>query len=140
MYRTTPCMAARRSSACSTLEFETIFDINDKLKQNGLNATAILIGGNQKKPWSAVEFGTIFTVDDKLTVTSDPNSAQFEFNGSTLEIQGADKLVERKREVSVVSGTGKFRLARGFAVIETSSIDVANANAILKITFNVFYN
>ncbi|TXG55384.1 hypothetical protein EZV62_020640 [Acer yangbiense] len=86
--------------------------------------------GNQKKPWSAVEFGTIYTIDDKLTVTSDPNSAQLgraqgiyvnseqdsndpalhlifsvvftnkDFNGSTLEIQGADKLFERKREVS----------------------------------------
>ncbi|KAK4846233.1 hypothetical protein QYF36_014677 [Acer negundo] len=126
-----------------------------------------LARGNQKKPWSAVEFGTIsrltVTSDPNsaqlgraqgifVNSAEDSNdpvlqylifSVAFtnkELNGSTLEIQGTDKLFERKTEVSVVSGTGKFRLARGFAVIETASTDVANGNAILKITVNVFYN
>ncbi|KAK0590433.1 hypothetical protein LWI29_027024 [Acer saccharum] len=108
--------------------------------------------GNQKKPSSAVEFGTIFAIDDKLTVTSDPNSAPLgraqgiyvnsaqdsndpalhlifsvmftnkEFNDSTLEIQGADKLFELKNRgfCGVWNWEISARLARGFTVIETA--------------------
>ncbi|KAL5794105.1 hypothetical protein ACOSP7_002699 [Xanthoceras sorbifolium] len=63
-----------------------------------------------------------------------------ELSGSTIQKQGADKLFQTKREVSVVSRTGKFRLARGYAIIETASIDVVNGNAILKVTTYVFHN
>ncbi|KAJ8633210.1 hypothetical protein MRB53_026546 [Persea americana] len=37
------------------------------------------------------------------------------YNGSTIEIQGADRFFLKQREVSVVSGTGYFRFAQGFA-------------------------
>ncbi|KAK2649535.1 hypothetical protein Ddye_017024 [Dipteronia dyeriana] len=53
----------------SLKETNIVFYMHDW--QNGLNATAIPVGGSQKKPWSAVEFGTIFAIDDKLMVASD---------------------------------------------------------------------
>ncbi|XP_057790762.1 dirigent protein 22-like [Salvia miltiorrhiza] len=40
------------------------------------------------------------------------------YKGSTLELQGSYALFERVAEVAVVGGTGKFRLARGYATFE----------------------
>ena len=107
----------------------------------GANATATLFAGILHKQWWILGFGTIFATNDKLTVAIERNSSEVgkvhgiyvnsaldgsdlhllmslvftnkEYNGSTLEIQGADKFYQKYREVSVVSGTGIFKLARG---------------------------
>ena len=128
--------------------------------ESGANITSIPVAGIPKKPWATLAFGTIFAIDDALTESSDRKSAQVgraqgifvntaldgtdlhllmslvftnkEYNGSTLEIQGADRLFQKYREVSVVSGTGKFRFARGYATLETVYLDMPNANAILR--------
>ncbi|KAJ8633223.1 hypothetical protein MRB53_026559 [Persea americana] len=57
------------------------------------------------------------------------------YNGSTIEIQGADRFFLKQREVSVVSRTGCIRFAKGFAVLETVYLDLANLNAVIR--FNV---
>ncbi|KAL6135238.1 hypothetical protein ACLB2K_067466 [Fragaria x ananassa] len=61
-----------------------------------------------------------------------------EYNGSTLEIQGNSILREPVRELSVVSGTGKFWFARGYAMCETAetySVDSLIGYAVVR--FNV---
>ncbi|KAF3789426.1 hypothetical protein EJ110_NYTH18025 [Nymphaea thermarum] len=61
------------------------------------------------------------------------------FLGSLLcfEIQGADRYLQQKREVSVVSGTGEFRYARGYAVLETVELDAPNA--VIKFNLTIRY-
>ncbi|KAK6919340.1 Dirigent protein [Dillenia turbinata] len=133
----------------------------------GKNATAMAVAGRGNQPWKPLEFGTIFVIDDKLTQAQDGNSAQIgrahglyvsstldksairmtmslvfsneKFNGSTLEIQGPDTFLANPREVAVVSGTGKFRLARGCAFMETAFADLSTFNSILKWNVTVFH-
>ncbi|KAK9984420.1 hypothetical protein SO802_033945 [Lithocarpus litseifolius] len=109
--------------------------------ETGANVTATPIAGIPHKRWLILGFGTIFVTDDKLAVAIERNSSEVgrahgiyvnsaldgsdlhllisfvfinkEYNGSTLEIQGADRVFQKYREVSVVSGIGFFRLARG---------------------------
>ncbi|XP_047951613.1 dirigent protein 23-like [Salvia hispanica] len=44
--------------------------------------------------------------------------------GSTLEVQGSYQHFEPVTETAIVGGTGKFRLARGYATFETPYIDM----------------
>lgn len=54
-----------------------------------------------------------------------------EYDGSTLEIQGADRFHHKYRDVSVISGTGKFRLARGYATLDTAFLDIEKSYVII---------
>ncbi|XP_058108835.1 pterocarpan synthase 1-like [Magnolia sinica] len=66
-----------------------------------------------------------------------------EYKGSTLQIQGLeiyfteDKELVARRELSVVSGTGLFRYARGYVVFENAFVDVPNFNTVFKLTVTV---
>lgn len=157
------CMEATQFQLQNLKETNIVFYMHDW--ETGLNATAVPLVGI-KRP-SVLEYGTVAVIDDKLTVAYDRNSTEIgrargiyvnsaldgselhfllslvftnkEFNGSTLEIQGSNRFFQKFREVSVVSGTGKFRLARGFAILETVFLDLPNLNAILRWNTTVFH-
>ncbi|CAM8934873.1 unnamed protein product [Rhodiola kirilowii] len=131
------------------------------------NITNVAIAGNPLKKPYILEFGSLFTYDDAITLTIDRKSTEIgrahgiyvntaldgsdlhimvsflftdkAYNGSTIEIRGADRLLQPTREVAVVSGTGKFRLARGWASIETVFLDIPQSNAILRWNLTVFH-
>eukprot|EP01018_Ginkgo_biloba_P007952 Gb_24573 [translate_table: standard] len=127
----------------------------------GRNRTAVPVGvGSITRPG----LGAMLVIDDALTQSPSPDSAIIgraqgmyifdslnladsdillvftaifktpEYRDSTLSIQGADRILMKQREVSIVGGTGKFRFARGFAIIETVSTSLV-FNAVLR--FNV---
>ncbi|XP_050248938.1 dirigent protein 22-like [Quercus robur] len=127
--------------------------------ETGLNATVFPVVGIPNKPWQVTRFGTVMAIDDKVTVAIERNSSQVgrlqgiyvnlaldlgctdtkEYNGSTLEIQGADRFYQKYKEVSVISGTGIFRLARGYAILQTVYYDVPKGNAIIRWNLTVFH-
>ncbi|KAK6919390.1 Dirigent protein [Dillenia turbinata] len=128
------------------------------------NATEVPVAGIAGNLWSFTSFGTIYVIDDDLTTTVDRNSPQVGFlrgiyiasaldgssvyvslsmlftngffSGSTLELQGTSVLASQLREVAVVSGTGKFRFARGYATFETVFVDTADDNITTTIDRN----
>ncbi|KVH88982.1 hypothetical protein Ccrd_024222 [Cynara cardunculus var. scolymus] len=97
-------------------------------------------------PWSFKQFGTIFYTDDPINMGMDQESGQvaraqgiYEFDGSTLEVQGASKQFERVREVAVVGGSGRFRLARGYATLGTVHLDLSLSYSIIEGNFTVWH-
>ncbi|KMT01438.1 hypothetical protein BVRB_9g214460 [Beta vulgaris subsp. vulgaris] len=97
---------------------------------------------------SFASFGNLFMADELLTVGPDINSkligraqgfsgsvSQTEevhfilglvysftdgiYNGSSFTVLGQNSLVNTVRELPIVSGTGRFRMARGYALAQT---------------------
>lgn len=135
----------------------------------GPNATVLQITGHQDHhaPLSFAKFGSLFVTDDPITEAFDNNSAEIaraqgiyvtsaldgkishvlisiiftsgEYEGSTLEIQGASPQFERVREVAVVGGTGKFRVARGYATFETIHFDLAIHYVVIRCNVTILH-
>ncbi|XP_041003108.1 dirigent protein 22-like [Juglans microcarpa x Juglans regia] len=132
------------------------------------NATVIPVAGIAGKAWTFTQFGTLYVSDDTLTETADPKSLKVgqlqgmyitsgldglnshisvsvvftskAYNGSTLQLQGISKQFEAVREVSVVGGTGKFRLARGYATFETYFLDIPTQYSVVRCNVTVLHN
>ncbi|XP_058766944.1 uncharacterized protein LOC131640567 [Vicia villosa] len=128
----------------------------------GPKATVSPVIGINGKVWSYNTFGTIFVVDDPVTISPNSYSTQIgraqgiitvtaqdganvnivlslvfnnaQYAGSTLEIQGTSRQRDNLRELGVVSGTGRFRFARGFAVFETISYDPIYSQSVIRLT------
>ncbi|XP_058764685.1 pterocarpan synthase 1-like [Vicia villosa] len=128
----------------------------------GPKATVSPVIGINGKVWSYNSFGTIFVVDDPVTISPSSYSTQIgraqgtitvtaqdganvnivlslvfnnaQYAGSTLEIQGTSRQRDNLRELGVVSGTGRFRFARGFAVFETISYDPTYSQSVIRLT------
>ncbi|KAH6776091.1 hypothetical protein C2S52_013652 [Perilla frutescens var. hirtella] len=131
----------------------------------GPNPTVIEIPGPSNGPLNFSKFGAMFCTDDPITEEIGENSAPIargrglyvtsaldgssthvlisivftndEYKSSTLEIQGSSAQFERVREVAVVGGTGKFRLARGYATFETVYYDPERQHAIIQCNITV---
>ncbi|KAL3820091.1 hypothetical protein ACJIZ3_005996 [Penstemon smallii] len=116
---------------------------------------------------SATSFGQIRVFDDLITQTPDPNSTKLgraqglitsadldvsaynmninfvftagRYKGSTLTILGRNPINNVDRELSVVGGTGIFRMARGYAISNTHSYNVSTNYGILEYTIYVVY-
>lgn len=129
------------------------------------NATGIPFADIPGKLWTFISFGTVYCTDDPLTEGIDRDSAPVgrgqglyvtsaldgssllvlvsilftnkKYKGSTLQIQGTSRIFEKYREVSVVSGTGKFRFARGYATFETVLVDSANGYSVIQCNITV---
>ncbi|KAL3509803.1 hypothetical protein ACH5RR_029204 [Cinchona calisaya] len=133
----------------------------------GPNATVAAVAGIPGKPRRFLEFGSVFVTDDPITegiellspqiargqgiyVTSSLDGSNThvlisiaftnqKYNGSTLEIQGRSVQQANVREVSIVSGTGKFRFARGYATFETVFLDLSIARSVLRCNITVLH-
>ncbi|KAA8546082.1 hypothetical protein F0562_020467 [Nyssa sinensis] len=55
-----------------------------------------------------------------------------EFNGSSISVFSRNPVTEPQRELAVVGGRGKFRMARGFAKLKTHSWNVTSNNGIVE--------
>ncbi|XP_062009396.1 pterocarpan synthase 1-like [Rosa rugosa] len=150
----------------STHEFkETQMSLYFQDFTTGSNLTTLPIAGIAGKFWTFDQFGTVYVTDDPLTEGPSPKSTLVgrgqafivtsaldgrnalvflsivftnkKYNGSTIEIQGNSKQFEPVREVAVVSGTGKFRFARGYATLETYFVDQPRGYSVIRCNITV---
>ncbi|RWR86324.1 reverse transcriptase [Cinnamomum micranthum f. kanehirae] len=161
---TVDCFEAK-SMRMKVKETEMVFYMQDW--ESGKNITAVPVAGRNGTLSSVLNFATVMVVDDAITEGQDRQSKQIgraqgiyvnsaldasdlhllfsivftneKYNGSTIEIQGADRFFLKQREVSVVSGTGYFRFAKGFAVLETVYLDLTNLNAVIRFNITVHH-
>lgn len=131
----------------------------------GPNATVAAVAGIKGRNWNFNTFGSMFVVDDPVTVGPSPSSAivgraqgmlvvssrdgtnvnavlsvvfsSWQYNGSTLELQGINRQNENVRTLSVVSGTGQFRFARGYAALQTVAYDPVSARSTVRFTITL---
>ncbi|XP_050379902.1 pterocarpan synthase 1-like [Argentina anserina] len=131
----------------------------------GPNLTTLPLAGIACKLWTFDQFGTVYVNDDPITEGPCPESALVgraqafvvtsalngrnalvflsivftnkKYNGSTIEIQGNSKQFEPVREVAVVSGTGEFRFARGYATLETYFVDQPRGYSVIRCNITV---
>lgn len=157
-------MASTPDAAVVTMnETNMVFYLHDLFI--GKNATAVAIAGRSKEA-TVTDFGTLTVIDDAVTEGPERTSARVgraqgiyvnsaldgssahlafsvvftnaKYNGSTLEIQGADRYLMNRREVSIVSGTGAFRLSKGYAVLETVYFS-RSSNGVIKTHVTVYH-
>ncbi|KAL0454088.1 UNVERIFIED_CONTAM: Dirigent protein 11 [Sesamum latifolium] len=62
-----------------------------------------------------------------------------EYKGSTLSILGRNPLDAKVREVPIVGGTGAFRMARGYVITRTYSMDEAHIRSVYEYNLVVFH-
>ncbi|RDX69880.1 Dirigent protein 11, partial [Mucuna pruriens] len=136
-----------------------VFYVHDHF--TGDHSTATTVAGNSGPASSILHFGTVAIVDDPVTEGPSMDStligraqgmyvnSQLDgkalymvfsvifthgaFKGSSLEIQGSDIFTMKEREFGVVSGTGYFRFVKGYGIMETEFMDIANLKATLKL-------
>ncbi|KAJ3681620.1 hypothetical protein LUZ60_014193 [Juncus effusus] len=130
---------------------------------SGPNATSIrVVEGPKSIPnQSRLKFGDIYVYDDLLTEGPSPYSAPVgrgqafypvadltkpvfliimnvvmtagEYNGSSIAVLGGDDIFATVRELSVIGGTGQFRMARGYVIWKTYSFNTTSGDAVLEL-------
>ncbi|GLJ04897.1 hypothetical protein SUGI_0005950 [Cryptomeria japonica] len=134
---------------------------------SGKNVTAVEVASAPSTKTSATLFGKVFVLDDPLTEGPEPTSKLVgkaqglyasagqedfhllmavtfvfqggKFNGSTLAMVGNNAVLKEVREMPIVGGSGKFRLARGYALARTHYIDFKSGNAIVLYNVTVHH-
>ncbi|KAG8368132.1 hypothetical protein BUALT_Bualt15G0013300 [Buddleja alternifolia] len=140
------------SEVITTLQFY----FHDTL--SGPNPSAIRIAKTLQPYNSSTQFGELVMIDDPLTVGLDPSSKivgrgrgmygstgqtdsllilvfnyQFSdgiYNGSSFNVHSICPMLRPDKELSIVGGTGLFRLARGYAIVHTFSLDPITGDTI----------
>ncbi|KAJ4819118.1 Dirigent protein [Rhynchospora pubera] len=141
------------------------FYLHDTL--SGPNPTAIPVvqGSTRYKGPGPFGFGTIIVIDDVLTegpslTTNAIGRAQGfytiaslsgselllsmnilltegEFNASTVTVLGRDNMLDSVRELPVIGGSGKFRMARGYTLFKTYSANASTGDVVLEVDLYV---
>jgi len=133
----------------------------------GKNVTAVQVASAPTTDSYFTQFGMVRVMDDWLTEGPEATSKMvgraqgiyvsssqekfhllmastfvFEsgkYNGSTLAMVGKNAVLEQVREMPIVGGSGLFRLARGYALARTHSIDLKTGNAVVEYNVTVLH-
>ncbi|KAL4187836.1 hypothetical protein AMTRI_Chr09g40810 [Amborella trichopoda] len=102
-------------------------------------------------------FGEIVVIDDPLTegpeltskVIGKAQGILFEalnfvftdgkFKGSTLTELGRNPVLHKVRELSIIGGSGAFRLAGGYVIKQTYSVDLTTQNVVVHYNVTVLH-
>ncbi|XP_022947846.1 dirigent protein 15 [Cucurbita moschata] len=117
----------------SVIPFGTVYAIDDPLREGPeYNSTLI---GNARGMYMSASRGSDFC----LVMYIDYAFTAGKFKGSSISVFSRNPVTETKREVAVVGGRGKFRMARGFAKLKTHYLNVNNGDAIIEYDVTVFH-
>ncbi|KAL0386893.1 UNVERIFIED_CONTAM: Dirigent protein 21 [Sesamum radiatum] len=134
---------------------------------SGPNPTNIPIAMSNSTAQSPTYFGLIAAIDDPLTLGPSPDSeivgraqglfgstsleeiafhmtfdivfTNGKYNGSTLTVLGRNPFLREYRELSIVGGSGVFRLARGTAVLNTVTYNSTSGDAVVEYNVTVLH-
>ncbi|KAE8692634.1 Dirigent protein 4 [Hibiscus syriacus] len=134
---------------------------------SGKNPSAIIVSRPNTTIASNSIFGTVVAIDDPLTVGPEKTSdvvgnaqglwvstgrdvpcltiymdfgfTKGEFNGSSISVFSRNPITETERELAVVGGRGKFRMAQGFAHLKTYFLNPKNGDAIVEYNVTVIH-
>ncbi|KAL8228380.1 hypothetical protein R6Q57_015964 [Mikania cordata] len=148
---------AKRADTSSQVVTTMQFYFHDTL--SGSNPSAVKVAQPQSASNSLGGFGNLMMVDDPLTEGPDKNSklighargmygqaAQDElglimvlnygfidgiYKDSSFSLLSLNPAMQAVREMTIVGGTGLFRLARGYALAQTYWIDPTTGDAIV---------
>ncbi|KAJ3674796.1 hypothetical protein LUZ60_005412 [Juncus effusus] len=129
----------------------------------GTNPTAIQVikGPSKYNGPGQLGFGSVLMIDDPLTKSPNLSSNLMgraqgfyafaglsgnelllsmnilfmggEYNGSSISVFGRDSFLDKERELPVIGGSEKFRMARGYILIKTFSYVPNTNNAVLEV-------
>ncbi|KAF0902536.1 hypothetical protein E2562_017934 [Oryza meyeriana var. granulata] len=131
----------------------------------GPNPTAIRVAQAASTNGSSTSFGAVVAIDDPLTSEAASGSAEVgraqgsytfadqktlgllmnmnfvftagEHNGSSLAIMGRNEVLSSVREMGIVGGTGKFRMAKGYVEARTVDSGAKSGETIVEYTLFV---
>ena len=124
-------IAQAASSNTSSTSFGAVVAIDDPLTTGPTSASGTEIGRAQ---------GTYTFADQKtfgLLMVMNFVFTGGEHNGSTLSIVGRNEVLSDVREMSVVGGSGKFRMARGYVQAHTIDSGATSGETVVQYTVNV---
>ncbi|KAK8567993.1 hypothetical protein V6N12_006560 [Hibiscus sabdariffa] len=107
------------------IPFGSVFPTDDPLTV-GPNLTSGVIG-NAQGLWASTGQDVL-----SLVVYWDFGFTQGKFNGSSFSVFSREPITQTERELAVVGGRGKFRMAKGFAKLKTYFADFSTADAIVE--------
>nr|QQM18961.1 dirigent protein 26 [Kadsura heteroclita] len=133
----------------------------------GSNPTAVPIAKAAMTEKSATQFGLLAVADDPLTVGAEQTSKligraqgmyasdskqewnlllamhytfiEGKYNGSSISVLGMNHVSTQDRELTVVGGTGIFRMARGYAMTKAIYNNFTTGEALIQYNVTVFH-
>ncbi|XP_058078139.1 dirigent protein 4 [Magnolia sinica] len=126
---------------------------------SGKKPSAVMVAHANTTEKGPTPFGSVFAIDDLITEGPEPTKVignaqglyvssgqdilslvlvvdfgftSGKYNGSSFSVLSRNPITEVERELAVVGGRGKFRLARGFAHLKTYYLNITNGDAIIE--------
>ncbi|KAL8543226.1 hypothetical protein ACS0TY_003946 [Phlomoides rotata] len=131
------------------------------------NPSNVVVASAPSSSSSPTLFGLVAVLDDPVRVRPDPdaeilgraqgifNYASLEeirlhmsfdivftggqYNGSMLNVMGNNPYLRERRDLSVVGGSGAFKMARGFIGVRTMSLNASTGDAFFEYNVTVFH-
>ncbi|GFP89019.1 dirigent protein 21 [Phtheirospermum japonicum] len=125
-------VAAARSTSTSPTFFGLVAVIDDPVR-TAPSPEAEIVGRAQ----GFFAFASLEEIS--IHMTFDLVFTGGKYNGSTLNLVGRNPYPRDHRELSVVGGSGVFRLARGYVGVTTVSMNSANGDAFFQYNITVLH-
>lgn len=117
----------------SVTPFGHVYAIDDPLRE-GPNESSKVIGNAHGLYLSSSQSKNL-----SLVLYADFGFTTGKFKGSSISVFSRNPVSEPIRELAVVGGRGKFRLARGFVHVKSHFFDFKNGDAILEYNVTVLH-